>query len=114
MMSLASQTLTASGESGTSGTVAVLLATDFATVLATLLCRAMESSVLALRTRCRTCGSSSACEGRGEGRLPVDRVELVVFMQRDVRRRSVQSFGVREETLDKSMPDQRKTSVQRW
>ena len=56
MMSLASQTLTASGENGTSGTIAVPLATDFATVLATLLCRAqaMESSVLALRTRCRT------------------------------------------------------------
>ena len=53
MMSLASQTSTASGENGTSGTVAVLLATDFATVLATLLCRtpAMESSVLALRVR---------------------------------------------------------------
>ena len=48
MMSLASHTLTASGENGTSGTVAVLLATDFATVLATLLCRApaMESSAL--------------------------------------------------------------------
>ena len=55
-MSLASQTFTASGENGTSGTVALLLATDFATALATLLCRAhaMESSVLALRTRCRT------------------------------------------------------------
>ena len=55
MMSLASQTLTASGEDGTSGTIAVLLATDFATVLATLLCRApaMERSILALRTRCR-------------------------------------------------------------
>ena len=50
MMSLVSQTLTASGM------IAVLLATDFAIVLATLLCRApaMESSVLALRTRYRT------------------------------------------------------------
>ena len=37
MMSLASQTLTASGVNGTSGTIAVLLATDFATALATLL-----------------------------------------------------------------------------
>ena len=56
MTSLARQTLTASGENGTSGTIAVLRAAVFATVLATLLCRApaLESSVLALRTRCRT------------------------------------------------------------
>ena len=41
-------------------------------------------------------------------------MELRAFMQRDVRKRSTQSFGVREGTLDKSMPDHRKTSVQRW
>ena len=56
MTSLASQTLTASGENGKSGTIAVLISTDFATVLATLLWRApaLEISVLALRTKCRT------------------------------------------------------------
>ena len=42
------------------------------------------------------------------------RVERMAFMQRDVRRRSVQSFGVREGTLDKSMPYHKETSVQRW
>ena len=31
-------------------------------------------------------------------------MELMVFMRRDVRRRSVQPLGVREGTLDKSMP----------
>ena len=46
----------------------------------------------------QNCGSSRACEGRVEGRLPVERMELMAFMQRDVRRRSVQSFGVREES----------------
>ena len=45
-MSLASQTLTASGENGTNGSIAVPLATDFATVLATLLCRARPWKVL--------------------------------------------------------------------
>ena len=43
----------------------------------------------------------------------MERMELMAFTQRDVRRKSVQSFGFREETLDKSMPDHRKTSVQR-
>ena len=115
MMSLASQTLSASGENGSSGTIAVLLATDFATAFATLLCRApaMESSVLALRTRWRT-SFRAVCVRERQRSIASGTNGNRAFMQRDVRRRSVQSSGVREVTRDKSMPDHRKTRVQRW
>ena len=105
MMSLASQTLTASGENGTSGTIAVLLATDFATVLATLLCRApaMESSVLALRTRCRTAVRAVGVRERRRS------IAAVTCGEGQYNR-----SGFVQGTLDKSMPDHKKTSVQRW
>ena len=63
-MSLASQTLTESGENVTSGTVAVLLATDFA--LATLPCRALGHGKLCsgVANEVQNRGSSSACERR--------------------------------------------------
>ena len=64
MMSLASQTLTSSRESGSSGTVAVLLATDFATVLAKLPCRAQ--TMVGVADEVQNCNSSSAYEGEAK------------------------------------------------
>ena len=50
--------------------------------------------------------------------MTVERMELMAFMQRDVRRRSVQSFGVREGTLVMSpitrRQDPLRTSVQSY
>ena len=53
----------------------------------------------------QNCGSSRACEGEPKIDCQWREWNSWPSMQRDERRRSVQSFGVREGTLDQSMPD---------